>query len=231
MMAAEPSRGDELPFLLRAEEALKIGGGLLLLLVINRLFTGELLNSQSRADLIAVIAPVLIVLKALGDLDITPREADAVAPIGSSCEWMEASLSDSAKDELTWAASTLLETLGPCTTVALYRDGKTLMLKGTVPNALASSPGPDAIVPGILLNKVTARINGAPDYLPALQLLPGRVEFLNYLPENAQGVLMLPLTGATRGTLLLACDRQRGFGPDDVEWARAVAGRLSEALG
>ena len=86
-----------------------------------------------------------------------------------------------------------------------------------------------AIAAGPLLTKAAARLNGAPDYLPAVQLLPGRVEF-GYLPENAQGVLMLPLVGQTRGALLLASDQQRGFGPDDVEFARAVAVRVAEAI-
>jgi hypothetical protein len=163
----------ELPLILRAEPALAIGSALLLLLVGNRLVTSELLNSQSRADLIATIAPVLIILKALGDLDITPREADAVPASGVPCDWMEPSLPVTAATEVDWAAQTLLE-LGACTTVALWRDGRTLLLRGTVPSGTAG--GPEAITPGPLLSKAVARVNGAPDYLPALQLLPGRVE-------------------------------------------------------
>ena len=216
-----------LPFLLQPEPGLAIGGALLFALLVNRaLFTPELYNAQSRADLIATVAPVLIVLKALGDLDITPREAEAVAAVGYAGEWLEPALSEDARDELDWAGNALLE-IGPCTSVALWRDGKTLMLRGTLPNGMVA--GPEAVVPGPLLTKAAARNNGAPDYLPAVQLLPGRVEF-SYLPPNAQGVLMLPLVGATKGALVLACDQQRGFGTDDVEWARAVAGRLAESL-
>ena len=100
-------------------------------------------------------------------------------------------------------------------------------MRGMLPQSLV--PSDRAIAAGPLLTKAAARLNGAPDYLPAVQLLPGRVEF-GYLPENAQGVLMLPLVGATRGALILACDRQRGFDKDDIEWARAVAGRLAESL-
>ena len=216
----------EEPLLLRANAGLAVGGVLLTLLVGNRLFTDELLNSQSRADLIGAVGPVLIILKALGDLDITPVEKEAVPPAGVLGEWVEPSLPEAVRTELGWASSALLEMNG-CTTVALWRDGRTVMLRGVLPSRTV--PGPDAVAPGVLLSKAAARTNGAPDYLPALQLLPGRVEF-SYLPENAQGVLMLPLTGETRGALLLACDRQRGFGPDDVEWARAIAGRVAESL-
>ena len=216
-----------LPLLLQPEPA--IAGGLLLLtlLVGNRLFTEDLLNSQSRADLIAAIAPVLIILKALGDLDITPKEADAVPPLGESTAWVDPSLPDAVKEELEWAASSLL--VAPCSAMALWRDGSTLMLRGTVSSVAASTPAA-AVLPGPLLTKAVARKNGAPDYLPALQLLPGRVEF-SYMPENSQGILMLPLSGdASGGALILAADRQRGFGEEDISWARAVTARISEAF-
>ena len=215
------------PLLLQPEPAIAGGLALLTLLVGNRLFTEELLNSQSRADLIAAIAPVLIILKALGDLDITPREADLVAPLGEATVWVEPSLPDAVKQELEWAASSLL--VSPCTAMALWRGGSTLMLRGTVPPAAAATPAA-AVLAGPLLTKAAARSNGRPDYLPALQLLPGRVEF-SYMPENSQGILMLPLSGdAAGGALILAADRQRGFGEEDISWARAVASRISEAL-
>ena len=78
--------------------------------------------------------------------------------------------------------------MAACTAMALWRDGSTLMLRGTVSPAAAASPAA-AVLAGPLLTKAVARKNGAPDYLPALQLLPGRVEF-SYMPENSQGILM-----------------------------------------
>ena len=81
-----------------------------------------------------------------------------------------------------------------------------------------------------LLEKAAARKSGAPDYLPALQLLPAATLEFAYLPENAQGVLMLPLSGDAPGALVLAADRQRGFGEEDISWAREVARKLSEVV-
>lgn len=226
MREAADGDNNQFPILLQAQPALALGSALLLLLVANRLVTADLLNSQSRADLIATVAPVLIVLKALGDLDITPREAEAIPPAGVAGNWVEPSLSTSQRAELAWAAQALRE-IDSCFAVALWRDERTVLLSGTL--AQRTQLGPDAVTAGPLLTKAAGRVNGAPDYLPALQLLPGRVEF-GYFPENAQGVLMLPLVGATRGALLLACDRQRGFGPDEVEWARAIASRVAETM-
>lgn len=220
LQAREPATVRGGNFLL-PEPALAIGSSLLLLLVINRLFTDDLLNSQSRADLIATIAPVLIVLKALADLDITPKEAEPVVLDGAEVAWVEPSLRADLRDELEWAADTLMG-CEACAAVALHHEGRTLMLRGVLPSESA------VVVPGPLLTKCMQRTNGAPDYLPALQLLPGRVEF-RYLPSLTQGVLMLPLVGST-GALVLACDRQRGFTEEDVAWARAIAARLGACL-
>jgi len=209
-----------------------LGSSLLVLLVTNRLFTPELLNSQSRADLIATLAPVLIVLKALSDLDITPRQAEPVPLDGSHVEWVEPSLPSPARGELEWAADALMQSES-CVAVVIYHEGRTLLQRGTLPTPASAEKEQGepavAVKPGPLLTKCMQRVNGAPEYLPALQLLPGRVEF-GYLPSLTQGVLMVPLVGST-GALILACNRQRGFNEEDVAWARSIGGKISESLG
>ena len=221
--------GNDLPLLLRPSVAVGTGCGLLLLLVGNRLLTEELANSQGRADLLAAIAAVLIILKAAGDVDITPRVAEAVPLEGEPTSWIEPSLPAGASAELRWAADALLDA-GPCVAVALWCDDRTLMLRGTLPSPYRQ------VAAGPLLAKCVGGANGAPEYLPALQLLPGRVEF-SYLPEATQAVLMVPIGaglaegGGSRGALVLAADRQRAFGEDDIGWARAVAARVGAALG
>ena len=67
-----------LPSISSPEVALGVGSALLLILVGNRLVTEELLNSQSRADLIATAGATVLLLEALTRLDITPREAEPV---------------------------------------------------------------------------------------------------------------------------------------------------------
>lgn len=213
--------------LLNPEVSLGVGVAILLLLVTNRLFTEDLLNSQSRADLLAAVAPALIVLKALGDLDITPKEAEAVPLDGAPTAWVEPGLPDAARRELEWAADSLFATT-PCAALALWRDGRTLLLRGTLPSRVAAAPA-GAVVPGPLLSKTMTKKSGAPDSLPSLQLLPGRVEF-GYFPAATQGVLMVPLGGGVPGALVLGADRKLAFKDDDVAWARAVATRCGEAL-
>lgn len=193
------ARDPSVPVLLVPEVALGLGSSLLVLLVTNRLFTPELLNSQSRADLIATLAPVLIVLKALSDLDITPRQAEPVPLDGSHVEWVEPSLPSPARGELEWAADALMQSES-CVAVVIYHEGRTLLQRGTLPTPASAEKEQGepavAVKPGPLLTKCMQRVNGAPEYLPALQLLPGRVEF-GYLPSLTQGVLMVPLVGST----------------------------------
>lgn len=69
-----------------------LGSALLLALVANRLGTEDLLNSQSRADLIATIGPVLLTLDALANLDITPREPEPVPIRGATVNWLDPSV-------------------------------------------------------------------------------------------------------------------------------------------
>jgi hypothetical protein len=78
-------------------------------------------------------------------------------------------------------------------------------------------------------------------YLPTLQALPGKVEFLTYLPTNTQAVLILPLTTNTNtidedkenrtaadpaAVLVLGSSTAKIFTPRDIAWLQVVASRL-----
>lgn len=218
-----------LPPLLRPDLSLAIGSGLLLALVGNRLFTEDLLNSQSRADLIATVAPILLTLKGLTDLDIKEREAEPVDLAGVEQSWASDKLPESVQRELTWAADTLFASMR-CSSLAVLWNDDTVLLKGMLPLKVGENPG-GAVVPGPLVTRTLQKKSGAPEYLPSLQLLPGRVEFA-YLPEMTQSVIVLPLgeAGAARGAFILGSDTQRAFKSDDVTWARAISVRVGSLL-
>ena len=93
--------------LLNPEVSLGVGVAILLLLVTNRLFTEDLLNSQSRADLIATAAGVVICLGALSNLDIEPRAAEPVALAGERVDWVDPAVAPERRRELAWAAAQL----------------------------------------------------------------------------------------------------------------------------
>ena len=61
------------------------------------------------------------------------------------------------------------------------------------------------------------------------QVLPGRVEFINYLPALCQGVVLQPFDD-NRGLVILGVDRKRVFTPRDLTQARVVAQKVQRCL-
>jgi hypothetical protein len=87
------------------------------------------------------------------------------------------------------------------------------------------------------------RGGGDETYLPTLQALPGRTEFLTYLPVNTQAVLVIPVTVLAAsskdgemqerrrmaGVVVLGSNRARSFTPRDIVWCQSLASRLGTA--
>ena len=206
--------------LLNPEVSLGVGVAILLLLVTNRLFTEDLLNSQSRADLIATAAGVVICLGALSNLDIEPKAADPVALAGERVDWVDPAAPAARQRELAWALGQICAVEG-CASVLVWDGARTVAARGLVRGAAADPSA--AVVPGPLVKLAVGRASGRPEYLRALQILPGRIEF-SYLPEETQALLILPTAaGAGGGAVIVGADRQRAFGEDAVRRCAAIA--------
>jgi hypothetical protein len=69
-------------------------------------------------------------------------------------------------------------------------------------------------------------------YLPTLQALPGKVEFMTYLPINTQEVLCLPIStdSAYTGVLVLGSDTAKSLSPRDIAWCQVIASRLGSVI-
>lgn len=68
--------------------------------------------------------------------------------------------------------------------------------------------------------------------LPILQnkqVLPGRVEFVNYLPALCQAVLLQPFDD-NRGLIILGGNRKRDLTPKDLARARVVAQKVQSSV-
>ena len=207
--------------LLNPEVSLGVGVAILLLLVTNRLFTEDLLNSQSRADLIATAAGVVICLGALSNLDIEPRAAEPVALAGERVDWVDPAVAPERRRELAWAAAQLSAVEG-CASVLVWDGARTVAARGLVRGGGGGDPGA-TVVAGPLVKLAVGRASGRPEYLRALQILPGRIEF-SYLPEETQALLILPTAaGAGGGAVIVGADRQRAFGEDAVRRCAAIA--------
>lgn len=194
-----------------------VGGFGECLLVINRLFTPELLSSQSRSDALGVIVCAVLILVGLLWRQLQPVAPEAVELEGESGFELDAALPEAVKTELAWASHTLL-TNTVTRSLVIYYQGQTILRRGVLGPTAQVKPG--AIVQRVLdLHK--------PVYLVALKLYPGKVEF-DYLPQNTQGVICQPI--GAEGVLILGANAPRSYTRQDEAWVDAIANKLDHTL-
>jgi hypothetical protein len=191
-------------------------GGFLLL--VNRLLTAQITDSQARSDALGVIEGAVLILVGLLWQQIQGRTPDTVDLIGETGLELDESLSESAKTELAWASHLLL-TNTVTRSLLVYYDGKTILRRGV----LGKNP---QVKPGAILERVLAK--GKPVYLVNLSLYPGKLEF-DYLPENTQGVICQPI--GQQGVLILGANAPRSYTKKDEQWIEGIADKLAVTLG
>lgn len=190
-------------------------GGFLLL--VNRLLTAQITDSQARSDALGVIEGAVLILVGLLWQQIQGRTPDTVDLIGETGLELDESLSESAKTELAWASHMLL-TNTVTRSLLVYYAGKTILRRGVF--------GKNSQVnPGAILERAIAK--GKPVYLVNLSLYPGKLEF-DYLPENTQGVICQPI--GTQGALILGANAPRSYTKKDEQWIAGIADKLAVTL-
>ncbi len=191
-----------------------VGGGLLL---VNRLTTSPLTNSQARSDALGVILSAVLLLTGLIWQQVQPRSPDAVTLIGEEGFELESNLPEAVRIELAWASHLLL-TNTVTRSLVVYYQGKVLLRRGVL--------GVNREVkPGKIVQRVLDRQK--PVYLVDLKVYPGRIEF-DYLPSNTQGIICQPL--GDRGALILAANAPRSYTKQDENWIEGIADKLAETL-
>ena len=191
-------------------------GGLLLL--INRLLTVQLTDSQARSDALGVIEGAVLILVGLLWQQIQAKSPDTVELIGETGLEFSPELPDPAKTELAWASHLLL-TNTVTRSLVVYYAGQTILRRGV----LGKNP---QVKPGAILERVLSK--GKPVYLVNLNLYPGKVEF-DYLPENTQGVICQPI--GSEGALILGANAPRSYNKQDEQWIAGIADKLAVTLG
>lgn len=187
------------------------------LLLLNRVLTPALTDSQARSDVMGVVLSALLVLTGLLWQRVQPVSPEAVALEGPEGFELDDTLPETVRTELAWASHLLLTTTVTRSVVAYWR-GRVLMRRGIL--------GPSAAVqPGTILNRVLT--TGKAVYLVALKIYPGRVEF-TYLPENTQGVICQPM--GQGGVLILGANAPRSYTQQDEQWIEGVADKLGNTL-
>ena len=197
---------------------LVVGGLGAVLLLMNRLLTPQLTNSQARGDVLGVILSAVLILTGLIWQQVQPRTPETVELIGEEGFFLAADLPEAAKIELAWA-SRLLLTNTVTRSLIVYYQGKVLLRRGIL------APKSE-VVPGTILKRVLE--TQKPIYLVALYVYPGKIEF-DYLPENTQGVICQPI--GKEGVLILAANAPRSYTKQDENWIGGIADKLAVTLG
>jgi hypothetical protein len=194
-----------------------VGGLGSVLLLINRLLTPHLSDSQARADVLGVILSALLILTGLLWQQVQPRSPDTVDLIGEEGFQLALLLPEAVRTELAWASHLLLTNTVTRSLVVFY-DGKVLLRRGI----LGANP---EVKPGPILKRVLEKQK--PVYLVDLKVYPGRIEF-DYLPENTQGVICQPI--GKQGVLILGANAPRSYTKQDEKWIAGIADKLDVTL-
>lgn len=188
------------------------------LLMVNRLLTPTLTDSQARSDALGVILSALLILTGLLWQQVQPKPPESVTLIGEEGFEMAEDVPDAVKTELAWASHLLLTNTVTKSVVVWWGD-RVLLRRGIL------GPNP-TVTPGDILKRVVDKQK--PVYLVSLKLYPGRVEF-DYLPENTQGVICQPI--GDRGALILGANAPRSYTKQDENWIAGIADKLDNTLG
>jgi 4-amino-4-deoxy-L-arabinose transferase-like glycosyltransferase len=190
-------------------------GGFLLL--INRLLTPELTNSQARSDVLGVILAAVLILAGLLGQQVQARSPESVELIGIEGFDLAEDLPEVVKIELAWASHLLLTNTVTKSLVVFYND-RALLRRGI----LGTNP---EVKPGVILQRVFDKQK--PIYLVNLNIYPGKIEF-DYLPPNTQGVICQPI--GSQGVLILGANAPRSYTKQDEQWVAGITNKIAHTL-
>ena len=190
-----------------------VGGLAGVLLLINRLLTSQVADSQARADALGVVLSAVLILTGLLWQRVQPRSPDAVELIGEQGFELAPDLPEAVRTELAWASHLLLTNTVTRSLVVWYK-GELLLRRGI----LGVNP---KVKPGPILKRVLEKQKAV--YLVDVKVYPGRIEF-DYLPENTQGIIAQPI--GKEGVLILGANAPRSYTKQDETWIAGIADKL-----
>eukprot|EP00775_Hariotina_reticulata_P011129 gene11129-11283_t len=180
-------------------------------------------SSQSRADVLGILLSAVLLLTGLQWLALKPKSVEAVALDGVQVSYTNphVKIPKAAVQELQWAWQSLQATSRASSMVLIYQ-GRNLFHAGMARSGCqlgTASAGEVA---------QQAMQSGKGNYLANLVLYPGRDEFVGYLPEATQGVIVQPV--GSEGVLVVATDTLRGLSRLDQAWIAIIADKLEVSL-
>lgn len=187
------------------------------LLMLNRVLTPELTDSQARSDAVGVILTAVLILTGLIWQQVQPRQPDSISLEGELGFELLPTLPEPVKTELAWASHLIL-TNTVTRSIVIYYRGQVLLRRGILaPKSEVTS--------GAILDRVLSKQKAI--YLVDTKVYPGRIEF-DYLPPNTQGIICQPL--GSEGAMILAANAPRSYTKQDEAWIEGIADKLADSL-
>lgn len=187
------------------------------LLMVNRLTTVTVLDSQARSDALGVILCAALLLTSVLMRQINPNPPESVVLEGKEAFDLASDLPSSLQTELAWASHLLL-TNTVTKSIIVYYQGKTLLRRGILSDI-------DTVKVGNIVKRVME--SQKPVYLVDLKHYPGKIEF-DYFPSNIQGLICYPLN--QQGVLMVATNIPRSYTKQDENWIQGISEKIALAL-
>lgn len=196
----------------------------------------EAMTGSTRSNLLTVFACVAVLLNGLVKLDVESTTAESVELQGT--KWPVTALQEDSTSDLIWSLDSLLKATSAETTILLGQNNGQWSIQsfaGVVPWSSASKPLSLLSISTPILDRCLKQTIESKSfqetYLPTVQALPGKTEFV-YMPINVQAILLLPFCVSDRSMILvLGSNRARSFTPRDIAWCQLLTNRLTDTLG
>ena len=192
-------------------------GLLVLVLAVTNASTADRITPDlQRAEVLAGLAAVGLMLVAVLWTRANPRSADQVDLQGEQGLVMDQQTSADLREELGWGSHMLL-TATPASTVLVYWRGQVILRRGLI--------RADTFKPGDICNRVMERETTIS--LVNTELFPGRTEFDSVL-QNLPAVVISPL--GKNGVVVVGGWSKRCFSQSDERWLEGWTQRLKTSL-
>lgn len=186
-------------------------------LMINRLTTITVLDSQARSDALGVILCAALLLTSVLMRQINPNPPESVVLEGKEGFDLASYLPQSVQTELAWASHLIL-TNTVTKSIIVYYQGKTLLRRGIFGET-------NTVKIGNIVKRVME--TQKPVYLVDLKHYPGKIEF-DYFPSNIQGLICVPLN--QEGVLMVATNIPRSYTKQDEFWIQGISEKIAIEL-
>ncbi len=187
------------------------------LLMVNRLVTPTLLDSQARSDALGILLCAMLLLTSILARQINSEPPQSVVLEGENGFELDEDLDQNIKTELAWASHLILNNTISKSIIIYYQE-KILLRRGILGKEKELKVG--QIVERVIKTQ-------KPVYLVDLKHYPGKIEF-NYFPENIQGLICLPLNDC--GVMMVASNVPRSYTKQDENWIQGIGAKISLSL-